>query len=801
MAKKKKSGAGGLFGAGLVGLLALFAAIPKEIWIALGIAVAAWLVYFVYAKLTNSQGENNLSRRNRDVKTPTSAFHQISKSEPPSYPNRKSESRYLTNDEPVSVALPVSANKVLGYKVPTAPEGFGLAVWIPSNQPIDIAGVTISGGMIYFGASLKTPYGGNDPSLLDPSLSIDSNGDCTERLLGYWPSYAALSRTERRAYVNWLMGGRREPNADIGYVFLFFYGLERRVIVDALKEASAQLDWPVIANEIRRLLGIYGEKSNSFRHYANAFLDWVTLADQPSSLYRLPVPILPKTFEVPLYIRLALGQAAVDGVPVPVHLALAWVKLDPDFNLRTPATRCGEQFEKLFEKKYLEAFNSGIQLPRNRTKLQLVYRPASAGFRGAVDPKLTFGDIPDVTVLAGPRNKLQVLVESATKELEPYSRYVGKNPTSKTSLEGLLQLPIALWPDSAQLELQKLVRHIGAGMVVMTFQELLTKFDAKTVLTKDKTLALARALDSMNVGIEPDVLAGVKLPKSEDSVVLFADSNAAASSRATAAYQMALITLQLASVTALADGKLSIEEMRLMREMVQSWTHLAPSLVQRLLAHLRLLMAAPVSLAVLKKKIDPLDTQAKEAIAACMVCVVHSDGTVSTAEVKMLEQVYKALGIETKRVFSDIHKVTSGLQLHRSKAEKTKTKGLELDQALIAKLQQDTEKVSALLANIFKNEEDTPEPNFSNEVEAEQPSVSNGLLGLDQAHSTLARVLLSRPQWSREDLLDVTTDLDLMLDGALERINEAAFDAHDIAFIEGDVVMEVNMEILEKIEA
>jgi uncharacterized tellurite resistance protein B-like protein len=597
------------------------------------------------------------------------------------------------------------------------------------------------------------------------------------------------------------MGGRREPNADIGYVFLFFYGLERRVIVDALKEAGAQLDWPAIADEIRHLLGIYGEKSNSFRNYANVLLDWVTLADQPSSLYRLPVPILPKTFEVPLYIRLALGQAAVDGVPVPVHLALAWVKLDPDFNLRTAATRCSEQFEKLFEKKYLEAFNSGIQLPRNRTKLQLIYRPASAGFRGAVDPKLTFGDIPDVTVLAGPRNKLQVLVESATRDLEPYSRYVGKNPTSKTSLEGLLQLPIALWPDSAQLELQKLVRHIGAGMVVMTFQELLTKFDAKTVLTRDKTLALARALESMNVGIEPDVLGGVKLPKSEDSVVLFAASDAAASSRATAAYQMALVTLQLASVTALADGKLSIEEMRLMREMVQSWTHLAPNLVQRLLAHLRLLMAAPVSLAGLKKKIDPLDAQAKEAIAACMVGVVHSDGTVSPAEVKMLEQVYKALGIETKRVFSDIHKVTSGLQLHSSKAEKTKTKGLELDQALIAKLQQDTEKVSALLANIFRNEEDSPAPILSNEVEAEQLSVSNGLLGLDQAHSTLARVLLSRPQWSREDLLDVTTDLDLMLDGALERINEAAFDAHDIAFIEGDVVMEVNMEILEKIEA
>ena len=62
-------------------------------------------------------------------------------------------------------------------------------------------------------------------------------------------------------------------------------------------------------------------------------------------------------------------------------------------------------------------------------------------------------------------------------------------------------------------------------------------------------------------------------------------------------------------------------------------------------------------------------------------------------------------------------------------------------------------------------------------------------------------MLLSRPEWSREELLDVAADLDLMLDGALERINEAAFDTHDMAFLEGEDPVTVNSEILEKIEA
>jgi len=71
-------------------------------------------------------------------------------------------------------------------------------------------------------------------------------------------------------------------------------------------------------------------------------------------------------------------------------------------------------------------------------------------------------------------------------------------------------------------------------------------------------------------------------------------------------------------------------------------------------------MTSPVSLTSLKKKLDPLDASARETVAAFMATVAQSDGTVSPAEVKILEKVYKALGVEPKKVFSDIHAVASG---------------------------------------------------------------------------------------------------------------------------------------------
>jgi len=74
-------------------------------------------------------------------------------------------------------------------------------------------------------------------------------------------------------------------------------------------------------------------------------------------------------------------------------------------------------------------------------------------------------------------------------------------------------------------------------------------------------------------------------------------------------------------------------------------------------------------------------------------------------------------------------------------------------------------------------------------------------LGLDDVHTSLVRMLLSRPQWSRQELLDVAEDLELMLDGALERINEASFDAHDMPLTEGEDPVEVRTDVLEKVEA
>jgi tellurite resistance protein len=685
------------------------------------------------------------------------------------------------------------------HLIPAAPAGFGEGRWIPPGETIEVAGVNLPGGMLYVGGTLKALDGGTDPCLISGQHTVARVGNYRARQMGYWPSYAEASPEERRAYLHWLSEGRSNPDCDIGYVFLFFYGLERRVIVDSRDDPAARNDWPAIIVELRRLLAIYGQKSGSFSRYAGELLSWIELDGKSSQLYKQPVPDFQRTYELPPHLRLALGQAAVDRAPLLAHLALAWIRLSPECYLRTAATRCPNEFERLFAQRYDEVLGPGLVLPKNRTKLKFVYQAASAGLRGA-NVSMTFGDVPDVTALTAPVRKLMEIATQCTDELGSYSRLVGKDPGAAGALEGLLLLPATLWPTATQAKLQALTAQMHEGRLSLPLKELLAVLGgANQAFNRDRARGLARALEGAEIGMEPHVLGGAKVPGEEDTVVLFAQPFMDSDVGSRAEYQMAALTLQLASAVAQADGEFHDLEVAHLRAEIEGWAHLTLAERRRLHAHLQWLTVSPMNLSALKRKLEPLPTAARETLAAFMAALVQADGVVSPDEVKFLEKVYKALGVEPKRVFSDIHAAGSGsAPVSTVQAEK---QGFRLDTERIAALQEDTVRVSALLSKIFAEEADsTPAPALY-APEPEREDEANAPLGLDDDHSALLRLLLSRPEWTRSELEDAAADLDLMLDGAMEQINEAAFEAFDEPLFEGENPISVNTKLLEKIEA
>lgn len=851
MARKRKSKGPASPLVAVVVVLGLLASLPKGLLIALGVLASAAVLIYLFSRRSQSSTEQGaktqvlpvarpvepfsapaqrhdaraaaddlltvsvpqeallkVPKESAHVRTREPASSALASTNTEAVPTRSSDERLgtahlhaptATKETMVSVTVRVNGppQPINAFRLPDPPAQFGQAQWIPADHPVTVASAVIPGGLIYVGTSLPSGTRGNDPCLIDPSKHVSSMGDYRQRQMDYWPSYSNISPTARRAYLNWLASGREDPEADIGFVFLFFYGLERRVLVDSEKDPAARADWPAVRTELARLYSIYSDRSGSFRRYASSLLGWMAQADIGEKSYLREFQVVERSYELPFEIRLALGQAAADKAPVPSKLALAWTKLHPGTNIRTPASRCASEFDKLFVLNYQKAFGQGMVVPPNRTKLKLSHYPASSAFQNK-EQVASVGDIPDISVLTGPIKKLHQLVEETTKELEAYSRFVGKNPELRNALEALLLLPPVLWPDASQSALQALKVRMGEGMLVMSFQELLHALEAKSTLTKEKVLALARALEALQIGIEPDVLDGSKLPRPDDKVTLFAIPPGEAIARSTPAYRAAALTLQLASAVANADGDFCAKELAYLHAQVETWTHLAPNQIRRLLANLRLLHVAPASLTTLRAKIEPLDAASKASIAMFMAKVAQADGVVTPEEIKLLEKLYKSLGIESNKVFSDVHAAASEAQSDARASTSTAGMSFTLDANRIAALQRDTEAVTALLSNIFQEEPPSPEVS---EADPESDVCVEGLLGLDEQHSALARLLLTRVEWRREELDDAAADLDLMIDGAIETLNDAAFDKHDVPFVDGDNPVVVNPELLEKLKA
>ena len=812
MAKRSSNGGGVL----VVVVLGLILLVPKAVWIALGVLLGLATAIYVGLKLftakqtkpntssapvpneptlaewiaSNSQSGTN---KRKSALAPSGA-----RSQPTKPPERAGSSSAQGGSDRFYSTAGTSQAPPPDHVIPAAPAGFRDTRWLGPGQGVQIAGMTLPGGMLYVGPKLAARNGRIEPALINPQLSVAPNGDFRERHTNYWPSYSELTPTARRAFLRWLSEGRSHPDCDIGLVFLFFYGLERRVFVDGQEDPSAKNDWPAILAEIRRLLTIYGEKSASFKRYATELLSWLELDGASSRLYDQPIPGFPRTYEVPPYVRLALGQAAVDRKALPAALALSWLRLSPDCYLRTAATRCPEEFERLFAQRYHELLGEGLVLPKNRTKLKFIYQPASGGLQG-VKITMGFDDVPDVTALTAPIRTLREIAEQCTSELGSFSRLIGKDPKLANSLEGLLLLPASLWPQAARSRLQELTGRMRNGRIALQLRELFEALGSpKQAANREIVRGLARALEGEQIGMEPHVLSGAKAPGDGDMVVLFSQPASEAGAGTSIEFQTAALTLQLAAAMALADGDFHAKQAEHLRAEIERWAHLAQAERTRLHAHLQLLTYGPPTLASLKKKLEPLSVAAREAIASFMAGLAQSDGFVSPDEVKFLEKIYKALGVEAKRVFADVHAAGAGAATNLS--TNTRAGGFRLDADRIAALQADTARVSALLSKIFTEEVAATAPDPEPESEPTVEVAGGSLLGLDAGHTALIRLLMSRPNWSREELEDAAADLELMLDGALEHINEASFDAFEAPLCEGDDPVEVNHELLEKLE-
>jgi hypothetical protein len=231
--------------------------------------------------------------------------------------------------------------------------------------------------------------------------------------------------------------------------------------------------------------------------------------------------------------------------------------------------------------------------------------------------------------------------------------------------------------------------------------------------------------------------------------------------------------------------------------------HLPESERPRLLAHLRWLENARPRLGRIKDRLELLDRTERETIARFLIALAGADGHVTNEETKLLAKIYPLLGLDPDDIYG--HILGLSVQVARNSREEPPTlkeaearpefsiphirqesRGFQLDPTRIQEHLGQTEAVSALLSEVFQDVEVAPSATIVPDL-------------LDHAHVEMVRTLIGRPSWSRSEIERVARGLGIMTDGALERINERAWEICGAPAWEGDDPLQMHEAVMKEL--
>ena len=693
---------------------------------------------------------------------------------------------------------------------PAAPRGIpfgsGQATWFPAGARVDVAGTSIVGGLVYVGSRLPSSSNASEPDncLVDPRLTVAKRADVVQPL-PYWPSYARITPGWRRAYLDFLGGPRSDPDTPIGLVFLYFYGLERRALLD---RATSELG--AITAEARRLATVFGA-NHSFRHYADEFLAAADLLEEGDGW----TPSFEPAAAVPMRLRVALGRRAAGGRPIDPELLLAVTMAHPETRIRTPARRALPILRKVFATKLAEAHPAGLLVKRVKTMkaLSLPYRAASGSFTVEVHPP---GDkVPDVLARDEPLATGRRILDASNDELDAFSRELGKLAGASPTLAALSKLPASVRREAADAlpdaPLAALDRVCAEGPVELSALQGLLGLSTVAKATRARTSEAATVLAKFGFGLVPDPAHTLRVGKTGSSVVVFALAGAHDEvPPCSDAYRSAHLALVLGVMVALADGHVDARERKALLAIGRQSVGLSADEARRLAADLAWLEASPALLGDLKAHLAGLPADARRDLLDVAVQVSMADDVVTAREVSVLERIGRQLGLDPATVYSRLHGARRASTLRPdddlpevvapparvSAPTSPPVLGAPTDSGLdlgrLAAIRTETLGISTLLGEIFAEDEDAA----ASVVVDPPPPTAGGRDGLDAKHDALLASLATREEWTSADFERLVRGAGLMPGAARDTLNDWSLDRHDELVLEGDDPVLVNVQLV-----
>ena len=260
----------------------------------------------------------------------------------------------------------------------------------------------------------------------------------------------------------------------------------------------------------------------------------------------------------------------------------------------------------------------------------------------------------------------------------------------------------------------------------------------------------------------------------------------------------------MGSIVAIIDGRVDDTEVSVLDRLIADNSRLSDTEKKSLHAYLHWRLNTRPDMSGLKNRLQHLNDPEKSAISHILVGVALADGKIEPIEIKQLRKLYTSLGLDDAMVTSDIHNLKSrkikpspyGSQT-QTKATNASTPAISLNPILLDVYKEETEGVKAVLDSIFVEENIDDENENINDDVVPTPQVT----GLDYAHTRFFEKLTSKEKWSAKEVEDICKELNLMVDGAIEVINDWTYDNVDAPLIEGGSVIYIDLEVAQEIRA
>jgi uncharacterized tellurite resistance protein B-like protein len=758
------------------------------------------------------------------------------------YSASKLSSYKESSDFSVSVKLNVGGRS---YETDRQPVQKKNVRWVKPGESITIDGHTITDGFVYVGSIMSADidsisalnntvglgvqshsYSSNwmgqrtiEPALINPSLRIAAhNPDTNGEKMGHWPSYSSIEPECRLAYLQWLADGKKSPNACIGYVFLYFYGIERRIIADR-PEREEML---VLISEVERLRSIYSA-NRSFDGYSTKLLDAANLIMTWRDIASLEtiVPAIdhsPETERMRQLVALALKMK--DASPLSFAWAMVGYFYAAGWQQRIAATRARPMFLALMQKRFEKKWPQGLKLRQRKSQFSYYFQGASQYLRLNLAETLRMHSLPNPQDYDW--SKLTEMAGKVENDLAAYARAVGRDPSLASSPKAIPLLPVELateYVTKLSAPLMELLAGHHTPLKRIRIADLVPKITGAVPTSLDlKTLRnTAEVMAHMGYGMEPDPDFGRIRPALSDNCIIF-DVKDLKNPRAKASegYTLAMSMVMLVAGVAGASSDGMGQEVTRWLGWITKTLNIGDAESRRLHAHLMWLCEQKLTLAQVKRALTEVPEHQRHTIAYLAASVAAADGVIEKGEVAFLEKIYDELAIERSKLYSTLHELaatgavpaTEPITVEKSNDSVGKfkikqppdkqvaVKSQKLDASRINKRLEETHQVSSVLTTIFAVEEESA---ASSSV-VTTSTVDQRFAGLDKAYAALVQRLLAQSEWERNAFEAIARELGLMPDGALEAMNEWAFERFDEAFAEDGDVIAINRTLIEEID-